>query len=319
MRNKFFSVVAVVAVATSAIVVNTPATWAANRTMAVPTPTATNVVAPNANAFVAPSMGTSLSTTTKAVFGKKSKYSASYVAESEVDAQAANHNNYDGFYSNQHLGLGYDLGDAKKIQYRQYFHYNMTDRTRTDEWGLGDHVFQYTDASAVKIADADMVFNARLYMPGAEWTRTVGKYELRLSESVTQKLSSKANLDYSLETRFYAFSGNNDGQLGFRMLPAVEINYKANKYLTPYAMAYTAHSWAHSGSGPTLYMKSGEVTNPQNYSEKFLTDLGAVVAVNKNVSLNLYVETAKNLKSNENYEPFHQDFSTYDLVLSVSM
>lgn len=316
MRNKFFMALVTTVVATGVV--------AANATTAVAAQTPTNVVmpnamAPNASAFVAPSMGTNLSTTVQAVSTEKSKYSASYVAENGVGVSDANRNKYEEIYSIQHIGLGYALGNDKKIQYRQYFHYNMTDRARTDEWGLGDHVFQYTDATALKIADADMLFYARLYMPGAEWTREVGQYELRLFESVTQSVSSKTSLEYSLGTRLYAHSGNNDGQTGLRLLPAVELSYKANKYIKPYASVFMSHTWNHSGSGPAMYWNAGEVSNPENYVETLYTDVGTGVTINKNVDLTVNILTKKNTKSNVDYKPFHQDFSYYELALSVSM
>lgn len=331
MKFKVTAALFSVAFAATAMAAKTTTVMMAPKSSSVIAPNATSVasasstsvVVPSASSMVMPTSGASLSTTIKAASGAKSKITPSYVAENYVGARAVNIGNYDDFTSQQHVGLAYDLGNDRKVQYRQYFHYNMTDRKVTDEWAIGDHVFQYTDATALKIADADMLFYARVYMPGAEWTREVGKYELRLFEGVTQELGAKTTIDYGLNTRFYSYSGDNDGQKGLRVLPAIQVAYQVNNSFSPYIGMYTDHNWSHTGSGPALYLGNAGVSrNPANYAEALYTDIGANVAVNKNVKLNIYLENEKPTSSNRDnvkYDLFEDANNYYGLDLSVSM
>lgn len=289
------------------------------------------VAAFSANVYAAPASSTTIATPTStdatisasvsAVIPAKKKIAMSYLAENSVSARAANTSNWDGAVeSQQHVGLAYDLGDDKKIQYRQYFYYNMTDATQKNEMSLGDHVIQYTDATAAKIGDADMLFYARMYAPGSENNREVGKYELRLLNAVTQKITGKFSLEYALATRLYAYADDSSGQRGLRVFPAISAEYKVNDTFTPYVGAFTDHSWYNSGSGLVLFGGApGAKANPAANADAFYTDIGTKVSVVDGINLNIYVETGKNLRKAGNYDLFNEDSNSYNLEFSASL
>ncbi|MCB0351743.1 MAG: hypothetical protein KDD38_11205, partial [Bdellovibrionales bacterium] len=245
-------------------------------------------------------------------------------AENWVGARAAHTKSWDGAVSSlQHVGLAYDLGNDKKIQFRQYFFYNYTDAAKTNETELGDHVVKYSDAKALKLGDADMSFEARMYIPGSEYAREAGKYELRLSETVAQQFSSKFSVEYSLNTRLYTYSSDSAGQRGLRVIPAVQAKYAANKVFTPYISAYTDSSWYNRGLGKNLFgSRAGTQMSADSKSsntDAFGTDIGTEIALTDNIGLDLYLETEKDLRSAGAFDVANEDLNTYNLVFSASL
>ncbi len=290
---------------------------------------AATVLAANVNAAatattsaVAPvDTASTISAPVAAVVPAKKKVTMSYVAENSVGAREANTRNWSGAVeSQQHVGLAYDLGDDKKVQYRQYFYYNMTDSTQKDETVLGDHVVQYSDATAAKIGEADMLFAARMYAPGTSNNKEVGKYELRLLQSAKQQVTGKLSLEYALNTRLYAYTNNDDGQRSLRILPAVSVEYSLNDTFTPYVGAFTDHSWFKNGSGLVLFGGApGAMSNPSSNVDRLYTDIGTQISVVKGIDLNIYVETMKDLRSSAGYNPFDEANNSYNLEFSASL
>jgi isopentenyldiphosphate isomerase len=270
---------------------------------------------------VAPTSGATISAPVTAVAPAAKKVTLSYIAENSVDMAPANRGETgDNLESQQHVGIKYDLGNNRTIQFRQYFHYNMTDATKTDEWAMGDHVFQFVQAKAATVGAAEVSAIARLYLPGTEYTREVGKYELRLTPMATQQITGKLKTEYVLGTRFYAYSGDESGQRGLRVLPAVELQYQANKVFSPFVAAFTDNSWYHTGSGIALYgSRAGTLGNAPDNTNIFYTDIGTEIALAEKVALKVYVETGANLRSNKNYDPREEDNNAYNLELSASL
>lgn len=277
------------------------------------TSTATTVVEPTGT-------GTTVTAPIKEVAPAPKKWTLSYVAESFADAAPADRGNWDGAVgSYQHVGMAYDLGNKRKIQYRQYFYYNQTDAARSDEWSIGEHVFTYSDAESAKVAGHDLATQVRLYIPGSEYVREVGQYQLRLYNSISQKFG-KTTVEYLLNPRFYTYTDDSSGQIAARVLPVIGVEYEANKWMTPFASVYTDHRWYHNGRGPGLLdFSAGRIADPAANRDVFVTDVGAKFSLNKNISLSLYLETAKDLRNHKNYDPFTAANNTYMLDLAASL
>jgi hypothetical protein len=296
------------------ILVGVAVTVAAAYAVAATPTTATTAAAPAAT----------VSAPVEAVAPTAKKVTLSYVAESAIGAQAANKGNWEGnAASTQHLGVAYDLGNAKKVQFRQYFLYNSTDPKATDEWSIGEHVFQYTDAKSFNVAGTDVLSYARVYLPGSEYIKEVGQYQVRLVNGVSQKLG-KATVDYGLQNRFYTYTGSDDGQLRYRLIPSVEASYKVNSTLTPFAGAYMDIRRNNSGSGVLTLAPSSAVgtkVNPDNDDRRAGIQFGSGISINKNIALKAYFETeVKSHKASvEGNRLFGQDTQTYYLDLVTSL
>lgn len=251
-----------------------------------------------------------------AVAPAKKKWTASYVAENSAGMAAANKGNWDGAVeSAQHIGLAYDLGNDRKVQYRQYFFYNTTNPKTTNEWALGEHMFRYTDGKVAKIADLDLATDVRFYFPQTSLLREVGQYQLRADNAVEQKFG-KTTVAYGLGGRLYGYTNNDDGQVAARLTPSIGFEYASAKWLTPHASAATDHKWFNTGKGKNA---EGEIKNPANNSDKFITDMGAKFSLNDNISVDLYVETTKDLRKSADYYLFDDKASTYMLDFSASL
>ncbi|OFZ13597.1 MAG: hypothetical protein A2Z20_09685 [Bdellovibrionales bacterium RBG_16_40_8] len=269
------------------------------------------------------SAASSVSAPISTVAPKAKTLTVSYVAENWLDATEADTQNYAPLSSQQHIGLAYDLGNSRKVQYRQYFLYNMTSANTQDELSLGDHLFLYTDSKIARIADLDMAFQARISIPGTEYGRKIGQYELRLSENITQKITGKFTMSYGLSTRIYGYSSNDDGQVALRFLPVVGASYAVNKVVTPFVNLYTDSRWNNRGVGIAVYgPRAGETRSRESkvsQANSFNSDIGSSIKFSKNIGLDAYMTTSKDLGSAASYNPFSAENNTYEIDLAVSL
>lgn len=272
------------------------------------------------NAVVAPTANSTISTSAAAVDAKPKKVTASFVAENSVGAAAANRGNWDGEADSvQHLGLAYKLNEDQSVQFRQYFYYNATDAVKTDEYAMGEHMLRFTDAKALEVGAATVATDYRLYLPGSEYVKEVGQYQVRMDSGIEQAFG-KATVSYGVSVRGYSYTGNSDGQISLRVVPAVGVEYPVNKVFTPHASINTDNRWYRNGRGvATLGPAAGTIGNPGANKDVLNTDIGTKIAINENINLDLYLETETDLHNGGKYELFNEDTNSYLLDLSVSM
>lgn len=242
-----------------------------------------------------------------------------YVAETSTEARAANRGDNSRFKAEQHIGIGFSLSDTRKIQFRQYFLYNMSDYRKDNEWDLGDHAIQYTDSRAFIIGNDPGSFMARFYLPGSDYSRRVGKYELRLNGEYEQFLRNRFSLAYILNTRFYAHSDRADGQPAFRVFPALYLNYNLNPHFTPFIGAYTEHTWRHTGVNVTTDLRPQERGSVSVNYDALYHSVGIRTQPFKNVRVSLYTETEDSLRDGERINWFDENFTVYYMDVSVSL
>lgn len=275
------------------------------------------VIAPDAKK--AASQNTTTTNVKTAGIAQK-KVSVGYLSENWVTSEDANSHNYSSFMSQNNVNISYDLAEGRTLQARQYFLYNMTDTLGKNTWGQGDFALQYTDATQ-KLGAAPLEAKARLYMPVAKASQDVGRYELRLTGSVTQAAGKYVNIEYAVNPRFYAYTINSDGQKGFRILPSISASYaKESATFVPYVTAYTDHTWSNTGRGISQSPYTVGQYNTAAVNTDFGDlDIGAKINLSKNVNLEMYFEEAYNLRAAATVvEPAH-DYSGYYLNLSASM
>lgn len=285
---------------------------------------ATTAASATSASMVKPTETTTVSAPVTAVAPAKKKITVNYTSETMAPAAAADRGEWDGaVWAIQHVGVKYALNDDQAVQFRQYFHYNGNDgRTadKTDEWGMGQSMFRFVDNKQFTIGALTFSGDTRFYIPGAEFERKAGQYLFRHDLGTEQKFG-KATVSYSLSTRAYAYTENNDGQRSLRVMPAIGLEYAVNKVVTPFITVYTDHGWYNSGTGITpIGPTAGRASNRPDNRDEFNTDIGAKVAVTKNIGFDAYVTTTEDLrKGDSDYNPFDSDMNTYEIDLTISL
>ena len=250
------------------------------------------------------------------------KISVAAIFDGGVGAEAVHKGKTEGqSRSTQILKVKYDLGKKRKVELAQYFYYNVTDSSQTDEMIGGEHVLGYSDASIAKIADQDLAAYAKIFLPGTSRQREVGQHHLRLGGSLSQSVSKKLSLEYSAEGRVYAYSKDASAQVGGVLTPSITATYEANRFFNPYAALATDHRWYNRGQGLSLADSSNKARSAKAAlrSDLLITDLGSNVNVDKNISVGLYMENVADLHAGKAYDLFDRQNNSYNLTLSASM
>lgn len=287
--------------------------FAANAYAVTSTTTSSSVVVPTSQ--------TSVSVTASEAGAIASPWKASYLGENVLPAASTNRGRALGANGQHHVGLAYKLDETQTVQFRQYAYYNSTDFRETNEWGLGDHAFQYSNTGlSIGSTPVSQVY-ARIYLPGATTSREVGKYELRLLGEIVQEVSSAWNVEYSVNPRFYAYSSESNGQRVARLLPTITLKYARESKVKPYISAFTDHSWKHTGKGLNLFGdKAGKIAEKSAVnSDLVYADIGVEFDITKNINLNIFAETGKDLRSSDRFLFLKDDATEYNVNLAASL
>ena len=253
-----------------------------------------------------------------------SKLSFTLAAETWVAAKDANRGDFEGsieeerqgINSYQYIGAGYDLGNSKSVQLRQYTTFQAASKTynNENEYRGGDTVIRYQDKKSFTLGALPVASQARIYMPllsdARDTSIKVGEdnplWTARFYNSVSQSYG-KLDLGFTLQNRFYNREETNKGKETWRLYPIFEIGYNINPTVKPFANIYSVHQF---------YKTGGDTAN----ADTFATDLGLEFNIGKNVNLLGYVTTEDNLRTGaDSYDPTNEDQNTYEIDLYITL
>ncbi len=265
---------------------------------------------------------TANTTTTKATAAgvAEKKVSVGLSSENWVGSASANVKDASGTMSQNNVSVGYKLAEGRSIQVRQYFLYNMTGSANAQTWGIGDAAVQYTDSTKM-LGAAPVEQKVRVYLPVAQTSQDVGRYEVRYTAAITQAAGKYVNIEYAVNPRAYFYTVNSAGQEAFRFIPSISASYaKETAVFVPYTTLSDLHSWGNTGYGLSTSPYSPGVYKRRGVNLDYtLLDLGTKINLSKSVNLDLSFEEGYNLRAADSFNNPDHDFSSYNLNLSVSM
>lgn len=240
---------------------------------------------------------------------KKWSAMAYYGAYSDVSVVNRQDEVQENYQADAFVQVRRDIGNGQKLAFRVNAMRNQTDATKTDEWALFDPQFIYSFPVFAS--------SLRLNLPVSEWSREVGRLELRYNGGNDLYKSGAFTLSSSVEGRAYSYYKEEDGQRSWRGRLGATAMYEVNSVFSPYVAAI--HEWNkyYHGLGVNI---EGTLRDRDEMVRIAYLDVGAEFnVIPKVLNINAYVEQARvgNISADKNL--LAEDQSAYNIEFTLSM
>jgi hypothetical protein len=248
---------------------------------------------------------------------KPSKWSASAYASmvmSESDRISGNEINSHG---DRYVEVGRDIGKGQKVSIRPIWLENQTYDDRKTETTYFDTYLLY---SYSKFYGATV----RTNIPTGEWSRLVGRHELRFDTAADLLKSGKFTLTWAQTARRYWFTADSAGQRTWRWENDLIGAYAFNDKFTVFAAPKYEANWRADGNpiGTDLkraVSKPGEDANPQNFDGGLSLEIGFDYTPVKNVTIEPSINHSRDIRSTEAVKLFSEKATSYELEATLSL
>ncbi len=182
-----------------------------------------------------------------------------------------------------------DIGNGQSLGLRVSAVRYSTQDENNDKFLVSDPQIMYRN----KI----MASTVRLSMPVHEWSREIGRHELRYNGGMDLYESGQLTTSLLLEGRTYAYTKNEDGQLKLRGRNGVGFTYKVNDRFEPFVNALYHTRWFNDGKGNGITTMNTK-TDPNNLSRGHWLDVGATTTLASKLKLYTYLTQSRAYDAN---------------------